>query len=100
MNFMKQRKSQKLYISSLITMTAGGTRKNTFLIDGKLRKKGFIVFCDLPTIKHMLCMYTQSPSGGGANRGRRTMVFDGPNGARRIILSEYFATYRHLQYFF
>ena len=52
MNFMKLRKSGKLDIFSIITRTDGGTSKNTFVIHGKLRKKGFMVFCDLPTIQH------------------------------------------------
>ena len=62
MNFNMLRKSWKLDISSIITRTVGGTSKNTFLIQGKLRQKGFIfimsysyVICHMSyVICHML----------------------------------------------
>ena len=60
MNFMKLRKSGKLDISSIITRTAGGTRKKPCLIHGKLRKKGFILLCDLPTIQYSILRLNDS----------------------------------------
>ena len=37
-----------------------GTSKNTLLIHEKLRKKGIIIFCNLPTFQHSILQLTDT----------------------------------------